>query len=249
MPPTNNPAGRLYAILDEVRAKPRKKSIRNVWAETFGLEPSATADILFLIGKMIELARDAKQSINGLDNIDHEIYIKPFHNIEKAFSFANIEDHWDNISRHLDEATMVGLSFCADVLSRTSGEQIIDQETLNDLMEQVENLTHEIMDSEIPPDLKAVLIDNLEEIRRAILEYRIRGVDGLKRALEGSLGAVIRHRPQIVKQKGKKPVARFLEILSKLDQVVAFSLRMKQLFGPVLGEILQIESHGEQADS
>src|SRR5690606_37844735 len=134
----------------------------------------------------------------------------------------------------LDEATMVALRFCADTLSRERGEGEVDSDTLAELSTEVSSLLEKVLASEVPDELKVILSEGLEVVRRALLEYRLRGADGLRRALETVIGSLIRHSAEVKKNQGKKTVREYLEFLARLNDVVALSLKTKQLLAPVV---------------
>lgn len=231
---SDNPAGRLVAILEHARKQSGNKKSRDVWGEVFGVEPKDTANLLYMYAQLIQLIRTAKDAVEQVDDVDHSIYLKPFSKLERVFAKANLEGGWQGTRNEIDDATVVALQFCADMLSRERGEGEIDEELLTELSEGVSELLEMVMASDLPDSLRIVLVENLEAVRRAILEYRLRGAEGLRRALETAIGSLIRHSEEMKKYKEKPSVKRYIEILGRLNEVVAVGLKTRELLAPVV---------------
>jgi hypothetical protein len=73
-----------------------------------------------------------------------------------------------------------------------------------------------------------------------VQEYRIRGADGLRRALEESFGAMLAHRDELKKANNSGSASQFMSILKQVNSLLTVGLKIKQLFGPVVDEILQL---------
>jgi hypothetical protein len=234
----NNPAGRLYDILSEALPSRSNKSIRETWANVFGIDPAATGDLLHLMAQLIELLRASRQRIEQVDGVDRDLYFQPIQNLEKAFASLNLDAQWNDFVNKVDNATMVGLAFCSDTLSQRHTEEVIQKEVLDDLLNDVETLVETVVASDLDMALKTVLTENLENIRRAILEYRIRGAEGLLRALEMSVGALLRHRDDFREKSDSDSVSGFWKFLGKLDRITGIAVKTKQLFGPAVAQLL-----------
>jgi len=237
MPIPNNPAGRLHGILSAALPCRNNKPAREAWASVFRIEPTATGDLLYLLAQLIGLLQLTRQRIEQIDQLDRDLYFQPIKKLEKAFATMNLDVPWNNFKSNIDDATMVGLAFCSDTLSKYHSEELIEKEVLEDLLTDVESLVQTVLASTLTPELKTVLVENLENIRRAILEYRIRGADGLLRALETSVGALVRHRDDLKRSKDSESVSGFWKFLTKLDRIATTAMKAKQLFGPVVAQL------------
>lgn len=134
---------------------------------------------------------------------------------------------------------LTGLEFCSDKLARTLNEQIIDQESLDELREQVEEMIKVILDAEIDSALKAVILDHLQAIHQAILTYRIHGAAGLKRALDSGVGSLLRHQAELKKPESKTWLGRLTKLFERIDGYVTTGQGAKRLFGHMV-ELLQL---------
>jgi len=238
----DNPAGRLYEVLNQVRRRADNVSIASVWAGYFNISLKDTTAIYIHLVELMNLVDRAKKSVQQLQDVDHAIYLKPFENIEQALNYANLSEYWEQVKRYLDDTTMLALKFCSDALSVRMGEKVISDEDLSKLQMEVETLLDKVLSANLPQELTAVLTQKLEDIRQAILAYRITGNEGLRRALESSLGAIFLHGEYIeeVQQDDEKKRTwfRVLEFMAHLSEILGFALQAAQLTGlvtPLLG--------------
>lgn len=90
-PQLNNPAGRLYAILSEVRKTHDTVPIKDMWAKMFGVPNGDIGGVLAVHVELVDLVRETRKSIEALADVDNETYLKPIVQIETAFSRANLD--------------------------------------------------------------------------------------------------------------------------------------------------------------
>lgn len=228
---TDNPAGRLYEILDKTRSKSKTSRVRVVWAEVLDIDPNDSLKILSSLTELVKLVAESKKRIQQIQGINTDLYLQPFENIEKAFANLNFTQQWEPIKNLLDEPTMLGLAYCADYLSREAGEKEIDPKKLAELLKAVEALQKEVLASDLPEELKSVLIENLEKMHLSILGYRINGAEGIQRAIEMNLGSVFLHGDLIKAENKKQVMKKFYRLLLKALEII----------GPALGKVLVID--------
>ena len=123
-------------------------------------------------------------------------------------------------------------------------EEVVKEE-LEKLLKEVEILLEKVIKSKLPEEVIVFLIDNLENIRKAILTYRIRGATALKHVLEGSIGSIYFHHETIKgEHEGKQAKTifqGFFGIIDNLNKVVEFALQTKKLAGPVVKLLLGLD--------
>lgn len=235
----NNPTGRLYEILMDAHGKPsanrNKKKIREIWAEVFDLDPSDTHSLLVRISALIDLTQRAKDSVQKLQGVNQEIYLEPFENIENALSLINFNAAWENFDRHLTEGTLVALNFCADTSANQSPlEKVIAKKKLEELLAEVNALLESVLDSDLSPDLKRVIIFNLEGVRKAILDYRIYGIEGLRQVFEQNLGSMYVNKEQFTEVKEEPEVQKYFTIISRVGSLISIATGVKDLASGVI---------------
>ncbi len=73
-------------------------------------------------------------------------------------------------------------------------EEAISEEELASIQLEVEKLINRILDSDFDDDLKTILIDGLDEIREAIVDYRLLGAEAIRKAVDRNFGVYNRNK-------------------------------------------------------
>ena len=234
----DNPAGRLLGILEAVHQyHVHNTPMKSVWAYVLSdTDVHTPASTWRQFGAFVGLIEEGRMWVEQSDVGNKSIYLKPFEELAKLFESMNLEETSTEWNRKLDDTTLVALQFCSDYFSTFSEEEEIDQEKLRELLSDIYELTEAVLNSGLPEDFRMMLFESLEEIRRAILEYRLRGAEGLREAMERGVGAVLRFSSAVEDNAECKPepvVGKFLLFLRKLDSVASVALKLRELAGPV----------------
>ena len=178
----DNPAGRLFGVLDSVRRFHNPNApMKTVWGYVLSdADIHTPANTWRQFGSFLELIEEGRMWVEDSDVGDKSIYLRPFEELARLFETMPLEEPCAAWVRKLDDTTMVELQFCSDYFSTFSDEEEIDQQKLQELQSEILELTEAVLDSGLPQDFKTMLFESLEEIRRAILEYRLRGAAGLR---------------------------------------------------------------------
>ncbi len=236
----NNPAGRLYNIFSIVLPNSPGTTCRVVWAGVSGVKPGNTEQILQVLAKLIGLVGEAKEAVKQLQGVQLDLYLAPFNNIERAFSNLNLEMPWANFSSNLDATTMLSLQFAADTLALQRPEPTIAQDKLNEIQAEVEALITKVVSSSLPTVLKSMIIDNLEKIRRAIIDYGLTGVAGISEVVDVSFGSTLRLHDEVKEAidaapENKEIFAGFFKIVGNLSTLTTFASTSYKLVAPIFG--------------
>jgi hypothetical protein len=111
---------------------------------------------------------------------------------------------------------------------------VIDTEQLDQLVNDVDELIYSIGDSELPVDIKVILVKNLNKIRESLQFYRISGIEGVRVALEQSIGSVLMNHSEILKEKEDENVRNVFGLFGKLNDFFSSINGAKDLLGPVI---------------
>ena len=238
----NNPAGRLYDILESARRQNPKEPTRKAWAAVFHVEPSDTGSLLQMLADLIGLVGETKSSIQRLDGVDHDLHLKPFTKIEKLLSSINLDASWEGWRNQIDDTTLLGLQFSADQLSRISGFTQIPSEELDEIRTSVDELFNAVVDSNLPSELKSLLVRNLESIRLALAAYLVRGIDGIREEVERSFGSILLYQQEIrqAKPEEREVCTKFFKLVGRLSQLVSLAYASKELAAPAIRALEQM---------
>lgn len=228
-----DPAGRLHDLLESARKQPESKRAREALGVVFDVESKDTESLLRLLADLIMLSQQTKSRIKSLDDIAHDIYLKPFPNIEKLLSTLNLDASWKPYRELLSEPTLYGLKFCSDKLSRIDRIEKIDKSEIGAIQEQLASLVEEILNSEIDPYVKELLLRNLEGLRQALIAYRVRGLEGIEREVEAGLGSIFVNKSKIEKSTLEDNTGRFLRayiaLLDVTNKTISTAKNLKEL--------------------
>ncbi|HVG17678.1 MAG TPA: hypothetical protein VNI02_01395, partial [Blastocatellia bacterium] len=187
----NNPAGRLYVILKQFRDNTPTPGDRNLpWlAQFFKIQTNETdSQASEVIHRLIELQKLVDETIQAITNIDlpdPEPYLRPFPQIKKSLNYLlmNLQGLWAAYHKEIMKIDLGALEFCSTKLMEYPTEKPIQQADLDAILDDVQVLFDDVNKEGMPPDLREFILDSLEAIRRAIAEYRIRGVERLREAI------------------------------------------------------------------
>jgi hypothetical protein len=195
-------------------------------------------DLLYALVQLVNLVQETRSAVLRLEAIDHKLYVDPLDRIQEVLVDVNFEAPWSNYSSRLNDVVLNSLQYVAERLSWTSSEVPIERKVLDEMRQEVEALASDVLNAELPGDLRELIIERLEEIRRALLVYRLNGASGLKRTVDESVGVIFRHREEILPQAKQPLVSRFFGLLRKADSVASFALKVKELCGPMIGKMI-----------
>lgn len=188
--PTNNPAGRLHALLTEAKKHPGQPKAREVWAKVFKLEPNNVPEVLRSIAELSHLPEEIAERIRSLKDLDQELHLGWLPKLTKVFSHLNLEAEWSWFSERIDATVLLGIEYCSDRLSRTHPEPELPESELSALRQQVHSLIESTINSELATDLKDYTLRHLRAVERALQEYAIHGAGPLMSAYEQSMGSL-----------------------------------------------------------
>ncbi|NMZ20184.1 hypothetical protein HBO08_24555 [Pseudomonas rhodesiae] len=237
----NNPTGRLFDILEDVRSKPNAYSSRKVWASAFDCDPSNTGEILGSLADLIRLVAEAKEATVKFIPGDVALFLAPFPKIESMLSRVHFDATWEQSRAHLDDNTMSGLAFGNHALTPFYGKNVLREDSIAEFIAQLNELLQQCLASDLPPELQKLFMKNLEGLRHALMAYRISGARGLEAELDRAVGSLIRHHEEIKSAssdpQAKAYTAQVFDIISKLNDSVQFVQNAVALAGPTANSI------------
>jgi hypothetical protein len=222
----DNPAGRLYAILDEARKHPKNERAFDAWKRV--LEVDDDFDVYRGIFHVRELVQEVKNLVDRLE-VNKPLYLSRFERIERAVPGRNLETSWQGCADLLDEATMLSLAHLAELLSGHVAEQPIEKEELKGLEQDLDALFDKVDEGNLSPQLKEIILRQIEALLRSIREYRIRGAEGMKEALVHSYGTIIMNLGLFKKEKDSEEAQRFGKVLGKFEAITFRALQWVQI--------------------
>lgn len=185
----NNPAGRLYEILDQAKGQPDKDDCWTIWIKVFGVTKGDRFAALARLGELSQLVERIRREISAM-GVNHELYLQWVPHVASVVAANNMAQSWGDYKRFLDTGTMAHLAHCAELYKNRVGELRVDEDELLRVDQEVQALREQILHGDLPHDLRSLLLDSIRQMSYAIESYRINGAEGLRRAAEQAFGAL-----------------------------------------------------------
>lgn len=224
MPVPNNPATRLAIVLENLRRQratgPVKASFMNV------LDCHEDGEFFRAFGQLLELPAQIDTAVRRYADPEHDdldLLLRWRGPIENALLTAcALTSATNTVLAAYSDDDVRSLKHCGSLLSRSAAELRIDEESLYNLRDRVDQLHDEVVAAaNIPVDLRSFILDQLHRIRRALSEFQLRGPAALAEATELVAGAVISHRHLISDDNQESQT-----FIQKLISIVDFGERL-----------------------
>jgi hypothetical protein len=186
---SDNPAGRLLALLKQGTTAPPNNQAKGVWRQLLGVDEQDDSGLFRRLGEVMALPDRITIEVHALENENPELLLRWVPALHAAFQ-SPLENPWEGFIRHIDSAVLLGLEMCADRLSRHSPEVMPTDTQLDDLHRQVQELLAEVSESDIPRELQEFVVRLLLQMSNAIDDVRFRGASALRDLAEQMIGAV-----------------------------------------------------------
>ena len=150
---------------------------------------------------------------------------------------------WVEYRRSFNGDFMTSLQLVAENVSHYWYEEVIPADTLADIQAEVDDLVSRILGSGLPSELKRALVHGLEEVRRAIVNYRGGGADEFRKAVDSNVVAFGRNLEffnALSADEDKEVVSSYRNFTSRVDGFTTAALKLKPLAG-IIFEMLGIK--------
>ena len=237
---STNPARNLHGFMVEIRNKSVKGTpVREVLANVFQVDPSDDFEIWRNQFLLLELLKKTENAIRALEGVDHQGYLRYFPQARKGLVSAILDQDsmgFVAFRNAFAETVLQAIDFCAFRLS----EETVGVEVAQDDIDELEARLKEVFDftteAKLDPRVREVSLDVLAVLRTAILDYHIRGTEGLEESIERSLGRLIifwQRAEGKAQPANHEQVGKLLDLIIKFESIVAKA----RSYGPVLGEL------------
>ncbi len=194
---------------------------RQVIASYFSINQGENEEVYSKFSKFYTLISESERKIKSIEDPYRDKVLLCFIPIKNHLKSLHIDSPWQTQLNGISESDLGLLEIGADLLDTYFQETEIQETKLKALVEEVNSLDSEIIDSDVDPKVKGIITDLTEGIRRSISDYKLSGVEGLKKILAESFGRLSLDH-EIVKTESEKPsVMKFWDILSKINTMIS----------------------------
>lgn len=217
----NNPAGRLYSILEKGNRIDQNIKIQEAWAKLLET-PQDNLPLLFQrVGCVVALPAQIKEEILAQTGINHEAHLRWLPQVEKAMKQLNFAAQWKAFDQHITDATILGLEICDDVLSRKSPVDPLKDKDLREIHSEVGTLYDDVLKADIPTDVRLFLLRHLKNLNLTMLEYRLTGVLPIEASISAAVGEAVINRDIAERSKTSEHGQKFWEMLGRVAVLLA----------------------------
>ena len=233
--PDNSPAGRLWHILEAARQSDVHLTWE-VWAEVLEMKkPQALAE-LQAYRCLYDLTGETEEQVRQLENFD--AFASPVPLLNSFLKNMKMGLAWYETRKLLTEELMTALGLVAVVPSSYLDEGALADDQLTELVSETEELRASVVSSDLNEQLQQCIIDQLDGIRRALIDYRIHGRDSLRRTLERSIGAMMLNHDLFKQSPKDKHVLGLWGLLDKVNRLISTGGKLKKLAAPLVQFLL-----------
>jgi hypothetical protein len=203
----DNPAGRLHDLLARLQESPGSNPVIAAWAEVFGVQQD---EVVVHLGPVADLVRQIQ---NAADKSGQQALLAPVGRYRTAWArpIFPVDQAFDAALHKVlpDGAAMEALDTVSALLHATAPDGVVPGDgELETRKEELRNLIDEVeVATEIPDELKHLLIDRLRDVEEAIEHLNIGGPGAVKRAMEAAMGSLLT-TPQTSQAAAKSPTVR-----------------------------------------
>lgn len=184
----DNPAGRLYLLFRDL-SQLENHPLVQCWAEVLNAE---LEDVPFRLGLVASLLSELRDSVEkggsrpmkATVNRYREAWSRPIIPVDFRLS-----DRADKLLP--DAVALEALDSVAEYLHLNRPEgRIPDSDSLGHLIDQLNQLTEDVGLSDLPEDLKNLILERISQVGLAITHIRLSGPGQVKAAVESLIGAI-----------------------------------------------------------
>jgi hypothetical protein len=230
-----NPAKKLYSILESISKISSNVGFLDAWAHVFNLEKSNTTEILQKYSSLLELYLSTKTVIENHQRLNTEKNLRYINHIGNGLSNINTSSSIAHLSGHLSGEVMTALYYLSENISfiYDVNAEIISNDQIEEIMNELDELITSITSSDLPVDVKKILTKNLNVIRESLQDYYISGINGVRTALEQSLGSLILNNQVIIPEVEDENVKGVFKVMNRLNEFFSTVNGAKELVAPL----------------
>jgi hypothetical protein len=180
--------------------------------------------------------------VRKIDGINQDLLLRHLPKIRQGLSASNLDTGWRHCSKHITEAAVTDLEYCADAISRSYVENEIEEADLAKIKEELDEVFESIRTANLNKDLQAILLDLVEEMRRSIAAYRIRGATLLQKTFTRSLGELLARHQEILAIREEPSFKSFLKVLRIIDTALAKAQQHRPILEAAINQFLPLVS-------
>ena len=219
---SNNPAGRLKALVDAAYNVDPNWLIADVWREVLGIPPEDPAELWRQVANIYSLPGEIRERMEaaGISDDDRAFTLRHLPEVENAMFQVAWQAHpFVEFRSRVSDTAIFSLELADRILRAQSPETPMSEGQLEEIRALVANLIAETVEADsLDPELRSFMLEHLEAVERALREVRIRGTEAVAEAAARVYGERV-FRPDLdgkVTEKDKKTWDNFWKVMNRV---------------------------------
>jgi hypothetical protein len=220
MATNDNPAGRLYGLLSELRNQDGALPAWQGWAAVLDTaSPEATFEQYAAVPQLPDQIRAQLDRANPKDI---PALTSELDNIKNVLSdFSMFGSQLVNTLQRIPDACLAQLNAVSSVLTTLLGTEELSDEIQGQIRDQITTLLEEIgQAADLDDELRLFLADHLHGMLRGLSAFKITGLEPLRRSVDQTIGAWMVQHPEVRSVKDEELTSRFWEVVKRIGAVI-----------------------------
>ncbi len=234
---SDNPAARLYSILEDGKKISPNSACRTAWQELLNVDSDDQALLMSRLGKFMELPNQVIEAIKS----DFPMQIKTCDHwnsqVNKAFMVQNINDKWASFINHIDDHALAYLSMTTELIQTVSETKLLDENEIEKIRNSINDVLEETMKSDISNEIKIYISKWLHKLLINIDEYRITGAQPIMDGVETMFGHAFsdsEYRKYLSETNSGKSLVNVLAVIASSITIVLGVPQLPEAFSDIL---------------
>lgn len=245
MDKATNPARLLHAHIQCLyKSKGYDKPVTEVVGGCLGSEENDAVSIRRALTRLDQLFEEVERKIRSIPDVNHEVYIRHFPTLMQGFANLNLRVKANQVLNFMSESAITSLEHSAERLGEEYQVGQVSDEELSELVSKIDEVTEFVLRGSLDSKLKEIAIDLLEALRGSVVEYRVRGLEGMEARIDEATGKLVRYYAVKTKAEAREPqdITHDDQVFEKLRSTVIIAegiLARALTYGPYLGSVIQ----------
>lgn len=212
--------------------------VGDAWAKVFNINKSEKPRIYGMLAELLDQADIVESAIRSRTNLKPEKLLSSFPSMRKAFSPQNYNENPNEFRQLFGEPLLTQLDLCSDEMQK---ETVLEPATLDDIRASIDALFQSLKEADLSSYLRLALLDLVITMRRAVDQYEVRGLKGLKMAFGLMLAELASHHQEIKAKPDGPWKTALLSLANKFKSAIETGSNMATVieFVPFASELLK----------
>lgn len=184
---------KLIGIYDALMHCNTDRDMKTAWGAVFGLDQSSDDyedNIVLLLTALRKQIDNNRKALNAL-NVPAELTHPGFERFKDTASTSLLSQPWANHKANIKSPECRKILEWSAWALKDVDVSIVNEEDLTNLLKELQQLESTVINSSISEELKEFLLENIKEMRHAILMAKVNGAEAVKAGVDSVAGSFV----------------------------------------------------------